>query len=263
MKAGLLFFLCVFSIGSHAVIKRHDVPAENYLLNDAPEYLIDLPHEGHGVLINEQWVITVAHTIFYDYRGKELKIGLNHYQIENVFIHPEFKKPSKSLLTGDLAPLMSFLKARSDIALIKLSSPVSSVQPVSLYKNTNELGKVITVFGKGATGDGLKGEVLETKSSKQLNQFQNIVDGVQANWLTFKFDKPPNVLALEGMHGSGDSGGPSIIYQENKPFLVGLSSWQFAYGDISDFEAGLYDTTAYQVRVSSYVNWIMEIMHHE
>lgn len=263
LKAAFFLLLCLFSTGGLAVVKRHDVPPENYILHEAPGYLIDMPHEGHGVLIDQQWIVTVAHTIFYDYVGKQLKIGSNLYPIEKVYIHPEFEEPNESLLKGDLAPLMNFLKARSDIALIKLSGPVCDVKPISLYAGTKEQGKVITVFGKGAMGDGLNGEDLETKSLQSLNTFQNIVETVEPNWLAFKFDKPPNGLPLEGMHGSGDSGGASVIDQDGTPFLVGLSSWQLAYGDISAFRGGLYGTTAYQVRISSYRNWIMRILNSE
>ena len=62
------------------------------------------------------------------------------------------------------------------------------------------------------------------------------------------------------MHGSGDSGGASIIYQDGELSLVGLSSWQFAIGDVSAFKGGLYGTTAYQTRISSYYNWIKGVV---
>jgi hypothetical protein len=263
LKIWFFLFLYIFSFGSHAVVKRHDVPNENYVLSEAPEYLVDMPDEGHGVLIKPQWIVTVAHTIFSDYTGTNLKIDSNLYKIEKVFIHPDFKKPSKSLLKGDLAPLMNFLKARSDIALIKLSNPVKCATPISLYTKANEQGKVITVFGKGATGDGITGEKLETKPLHHLNQFKNIIENTETNWLTFKFDEPPTGLPLEGIHASGDSGGASIINEQGVTYLVGLSSWQLAYGDISDFEGGLYGTVGYQVRISSYIGWISEILNGE
>lgn len=256
----LLLFLSLFSTGSNAVVKRHDIPAENYTLKKLPEYLIDMPHEGHGVLINSQWIVTVAHVIFYDYVGKSLKVGSNTYEIENVHIHTDYTEPNQKLFKGDLAPLMSFLKSRSDIALIKLTSPVSDIKPINIYADISEKGKTITVFGKGATGNGLTGENLDTKSLREANQFQNIVESTEDNWLTFKFDEPANALLLEGMHGSGDSGGASVIFQGGVPFLVGLSSWQFGRGDISSFKGGLYGTTAYQVRISSYHDWIMSVL---
>lgn len=263
MKAFFFIFLFVFSISCLAVVKRHDIPPENYVSKEAPNFLVDMPHEGHGALINPRWVVTVAHTIFYNYIGKSLRVGSNTYQIEKVYIHPEFEKPSESLLKGNLAPLMSFFKARSDIALIKLTSPVSDVLPITLYTNTKEQGKTVAVFGRGATGNGLIGEESETKSLKQLNHFQNIIENAETNWLTFRFDKAPNGLPLEGMHASGDSGGASVIYQGGIPFLVGLSSWQLAHGDISDFKGGLYGTTAYQVRISNYSKWIKDVLASE
>ena len=260
MKVLFLLSIFCFSTYSNAVVKRHDVPPENYVLEKMPEYLIDMPHEGHGVLINSQWVLTVAHTIFYDYVGKDLIIGSKSYEIESVHIHPDYSEPKKVLLKGDLAPLMTFFKSRSDIALIKLSSKVTSVTPIKIYKGKSEKGKTITVYGKGATGTGLIGEDIDTKSLRVINQFQNVVEHAEGNWLAFKFDKPESALPLEGMHGSGDSGGASVVIQQGIPFLVGLSSWQLGHGDIATFKGGLYGTTAYQVRVSTYYDWIAAIL---
>lgn len=260
MKILFLLFFFFFAISSNAVVKRHDIPPENYVLEKAPEYLINMPYEGHGVLIKSQWIITVAHTIFYDYVGKGLLIGSKTYEIESVHIHPDYTQPNKYLLKGDLAPLMSFFKSRSDIALIKLTSTVSDVEPIKIYSGKSEKDKTITVYGGGATGNGLTGEDPDTKSLRVMNQFQNIIENVEGNWLAFKFDEPSNALPLEGMHGSGDSGGASVIFQEGVPCLVGLSSWQLGHGDISTFKGGLYGTTAYHVRVSNYYDWILGVL---
>lgn len=263
MKICLLLLLCFYSLATNAVVKRHDIAPENYVLDVTPEYLIDMPYEGHGVLIKSQWILTVAHTIFYDYVGKNLAIGSKTYEIESVHVHPGYSIADQELLKGDLTPLMNFLKSRSDIALIKLTSAVPHIRPINIYTGKDEKGKIITVYGKGATGNGLTGEDTETKSLRTTNQFQNIVESSSGNWLTFKFDTPANALALEGMHGSGDSGGASVIFQKNTPFLVGLSSWQLAHGDISTFKGGLYGAIGYQVRVSSYLDWISNVLNSE
>lgn len=257
MKLLLIGLFLFIAFNTRAVVKRHDIPPENYVVENRPEYLIDMPHEGHGVLIDSQWILTVAHTIFYDYVGKKLRIKAKYYEIESVHIHPEYIVPNEKLLKGDLAPLMKFLKSRSDIALIKLTSKVGDVAPIKIYKGFKEKAKTITVYGKGAMGNGLNGEDLDTKSLGIMNRFQNVVESAESKWLTFTFDKPSNALPLEGMHGSGDSGGASIIFQEGVAYLVGLSSWQMAYGDLSKFRGGLYGTTAYQVRVSHYQYWIL------
>lgn len=93
-----------------------------------------------------------------------------------------------------------------------------------------------------------------------MHKFQNVIESAEGNWLAFTFNPPAEALSLEGMHGSGDSGGASVIFQEGSPFLVGLSSWQLGHGDISTFKGGLYGTTAYQVRVSNYQDWILKVL---
>ncbi|MDP5188467.1 hypothetical protein ORJ03_00960 [Rheinheimera baltica] len=143
---------------------------------------------------------------------------------------------------------------------MKLTLPVSDVEPINMYTGENEVGEIITVYGRGATGNGLTGEAPDTKSLRVMNQFQNIVQSAEGSWIVFTFDKPENALALEGMHGSGDSGGASVIFKEGSSFLVGLSSWQLGHGDISTFKGGLYGATAYQVRVSNYYDWISSVL---
>lgn len=260
MKFLCFVFFFLFSISSNAVVKRHDVPSEHYILEKPPEYLIDMPHEGHGVLIHSQWVLTVAHTIFYDYAGKYIEIGSKTYQIERVHKHSEYIEAKKSLFIGDAEPLMDFLKARSDIALIKLTSPVHSLKPIKIYMYNDEKGKQITVFGRGATGNGLIGERAETKSLRELNHFHNVIENAEGNWLSYKFDDSKTGLPLEGIHASGDSGGASVIFHNDVPYLVGLSSWQVWSGDLAFFKGGLYGTTAYQVRISSYNDWILGVL---
>ncbi|WP_100916034.1 S1 family peptidase [Pseudoalteromonas spongiae] len=260
MKVLSILSIIFFSTCSNAVVKRHDVPAKNYLLAEAPEYLIDMPHEGHGVLINPQWILTVAHTIFYDYSGKKIKVGSKNIEIEKVYIHPSYIEADKTLFKGDAAPLMNFLMSRSDIALVKLSTPVKDLKPIEIYSNSDELGKEITVYGRGATGNGKTGENSETKPLRELNYFKNIVEATDDKWLSFKFDEAQKALPLEGIHGSGDSGGPSVIFDNGIPYLVGLSSWQIWQGDLALFKGGLYGTTAYQVRVSNYRDWIVSVV---
>jgi hypothetical protein len=262
MKFWYLFFAVSLLLpnSSNAVVKRHDMPAEKYVVENAPEFLIDMPHEGHGVLIASQWIVTAAHVIFYDYTGKSIKIAGESYTIESVTKHPDYIEPDESLFKGDAARLMTFFTSRSDIALIKLSSPVSGIAPVKIYQENNEVGQIVTVFGRGATGNGLIGEDLSTKPLRKMHSFHNKIDGAKGNWLTYKFDSPPNSLPLEGMHGSGDSGGPSVIFLDGEPYLAGLSSWQYWQGDLSKFKGGLYGATGYQVRLSVYKDWILGVL---
>ncbi len=146
--------------------------------------------------------------------------------------------------------------------MIKLSTPVfSHITAIEIYPSNDEVGQTVTVFGRGATGNGQSGEMIATKKTPIMRSFNNIIEQSNKQWLSYRFNSAPNALVLEGIHGSGDSGGAAIVYQYKRPLLIGLSSWQFYQGDLSQFKAGLYGTTAYQVRLSHYRTWIFKIIN--
>ena len=57
-----IFMSTVLTAESFAVIKRHDVEDKQYRLETAPDFLINMPHEGHGVLIAPHWINTTIRT---------------------------------------------------------------------------------------------------------------------------------------------------------------------------------------------------------
>jgi len=252
----LLLVCLLLPTDSNGIVIRHDQPAQAYIVSTIPDYLIDMPHEGHGVLFHPQWIVTVAHEIFYDYTGKTINISGKNHIIEKVVLHPKYQKIPKFLFKGKSLPLMAFNKNNHDIALIKLSKPVANIEPIKLYNQSDELTKKITIYGKGATGNGKAGQVLETKKDKIPRFCTNKISNVKDQWISYRFDDSTSGLPLEGMHGSGDSGGPSVIHIDNNAFLVGLSAWQFIDGEMGQLTEGLYGTIAYQVRISYYVRWI-------
>ena len=88
-KIILLITLLIFSQSSYSIVKRHDISPEQYNVKVPPGYLIDMPHEGHGVLIAPNWIVTVSHVIFYDYTGKSITIGNKVYKIPSLnFFEP-------------------------------------------------------------------------------------------------------------------------------------------------------------------------------
>lgn len=259
MKRIILFtILASLALPCFSIVTKHDVNKDKYLAKSFPEFLIDMPGEGHGVLIKPNWIVTVAHLIFSDYTGKEIVIHGKKFTIEKVIIHHNAKKPNRSLFEGDAKPLMDFMKTTSDVALIKLTEDVSHVQPIALYSDSDELGKEIVAYGRGSTGDGKQGSIFETKRQKVLRTMTNRVDLVEVNWISITLDDNKNALELEGIDGSGDSGGPLIIEKNGKQYLAGLFSWDYVEGDLKSFKHGLYGGKSYQVRISNYINWLNE-----
>lgn len=254
-------FLILLSSHSMAIVKRHDIEGKLYeVKNNPPQYLIDMPGEGHAILISERWLLTVGHVIFGDYRGMDFDVSGVKNKISDVIFHPGYIQPPADFDYTNIDKLKTLLSTRDDIALIKLAYPIKHLTPIALYPKKDEQGKLVEVFGKGATGDGKVGMIFDTKHQRKLRFCQNIIIGSDNKWLSYQFNSGDSALPLEGIHGSGDSGGASVIYENKIPYLAGLSSWQWQ-GDKFEFSPMLYGTTAYQVRISSYTKWINSIIN--
>jgi tetratricopeptide (TPR) repeat protein len=256
----MIAFLSYSSV-SYAVVKRHDVNGKLYEVNQIPAYIVDMPGDGHGVLIDSKWVVTAAHTTSLYDRGSILRIGNKDYEIDKVVVHPGHRSSPSYLHHGDAKPLIDFQTGDKDIALLKLTTNVSGVKPIQLYRGTKEQGKIITGYGKGATGNGLIGAQMETRGSGVMNQFNNVITLATDKWLFYQFDNSADALPLEGMSGSGDSGGPAIIIENDIPYLAGLHSWHTYEGDMSDYKAALYGQSGVMVRISGYQDWIQREMN--
>jgi hypothetical protein len=254
----LLSFVWLNSVSVNAVVIRHDISKEKYIVTEGLEALVNMPYDGHGLLIAPEWIVTVGHLIFQDYQGKELEVGGKKYTIDHVIFHDGYSRPPKGIFSGYSGPSQNYLRTNHDIALIKLSKPVVGVKPISLYGSNNEVGAIVTLIGKGNTGDGLTGQQAKTKGT--LRKAENKITVAENQWLSYRFDRGEQALPLEGIQGDGDSGGPVLIEQDGKVYLAGLASWDVYDGDISEFQGGLYGMSASVVRISYYISWINDVM---
>lgn len=269
MTRFLLLVLLAASSTASAIVIRDDVDDSKYRV-PASEFpaLVDMPGEGHGVLIAPQWVITAAHAVTWQHEIKEVVLNGISRNVERLVIHSGYKKPSDELIhqaitTGDATLLMVLLASSDDIALVKLTQPVTDVAPAVIYKNSDELGQIIKIVGKGATGTGATGHGPKGPNRTELRRAFNKITSAHDRWFCYVFDKPPSALTLEGMAGNGDSGGPALIQVKGQWLLAGLTSWDARYerarvlqGDFTAFRPGLYGQISCNVRLSHYIEWI-------
>lgn len=271
MTRCFLLALLAISSSASAVVIRSDVADARYQV-PAPAFpaLADMPGEGHGVLIAPQWVVTAAHAAPMQGMEANVTIGGVARRIERVILHPDYTKlpdaiVNKALESGNAAAIHAFLATSDDIALVRLASPVADAAPVPLYRGNGEVGRTVWILGKGATGNGIDGLPPHGSHRTTLRHASNAITGADDRYLWYRFDPPPAALSLEGMLGSGDSGGPVLIEDDGTTQLAGLASWiRGAPGQGADPEralvGGLYGQVVYNVRISRYIGWIESVI---
>jgi len=277
MKWGLAFYLWAVSTAVGAVVIRAGVDDAKYRVPASTfPALVDMPGEGHGVLIAPQWVVTAAHAAPMQMQGMEdeVSVGGVARRVKRVITYPGYKKLPDQLIkevlaSGDLSKVYAFLASSNDIALIELVSPVTDVTPVPLYRGDKEAGMTVQLVGKGATGNGTEGQDPHSSHRTVLRRAFNVIAGADARYVWYRFDPPPSALPLEGITGSGDSGGPLFIGNGSSMQLVGLASWsQYPPGHPfwkkwapgRPFVEGLYEEIVYAVRISNYIPWIRSVI---
>lgn len=273
MKWNIALCLWAISTAVGAVVIRADVDDAKYRIPaSAFPALADMPGEGHGVLIAPQWVVTAAHAAPMQMEGMDddVSIGGVARKVKRVILHPGYKKVpdqliKEALASGDLSKVHAFLDSSDDIALIELASPVTDITPVRLYRGNKEVGTTAELIGKGATGNGVKGQDPQSPHRTVLRHAFNVIVGDDARYVWYRFDAPPSALPLEGITGSGDSGGPLLIGDGSSRQLVGLASWSKYPKDHPflrtwtpdrPFVEGLDGEIVNAVRISSYIPWI-------
>lgn len=257
------------------IIIRPDVPDTAYVVPDsafAP--LADLPMEAHGVLIDERWVVTVGHATRmmttmpdHDY----VVVGGLRREVADVVLYPGFVEEYRvfddairrfvdGTLTGDAAPFVEIAASVHDMALLRLSEPVEDVTPVALYRNADEEGRIVEIYGKGATGNGRIGQYEDSPHRGVLRRAQNRITSADGHWLIYRFDCDAKALPLEGASGSGDSGGPLLIRQDGEWKLAGLTAQGRWEGDLADYRAGVCGQNFAASRISWFAGWIDSVM---
>ena len=262
----LLIFLLAASSPASAIVIRHDVDDAKYRVA-ADEYpaLVDMPGEGHGSLVAPQWAVTAAHTLPQHTELKQVVINGLPREVERVVIHPGYRTLPQTLIdqataSGEAMLIVVFLAASDDIALIKLSKPVTDVAPVASYRGGDEAGQVIKLIGKGATGTGDIGHDPGGPNRTELRRAFNKASSAYDRWLCYVFDAPPSALPLEGVLRNGDSGGPALLQSSDQWLLAGLGSWKVVQGNVLTARPGRYGQVACNVRMSHYADWMDGVM---
>lgn len=227
---------------AQSIVIRHDVDDKHYhaTQQDFPALVTLYKVGAHGTLVAPQWVVTAAHTVFCLEPGDIVKVGDEFAEVAARYAHKDYQ-----------------LDDDNDIALLKLSTPVTSVQPAKFYRNSDETGRQIWFIGAGATGNGQAGQLVSYKQNNgQLRKAQNTIASVSDNEIHFVFNQGAAALPLEGVSGNGDSGGPAYTIENNSYYLFGISS----RADSWFKQIGEYGVKEVYSRVSFHAPWLDAVM---
>ncbi len=181
------------------------------------------PFNGSGILISDRWVLTAGHVAI-GKTGGTFTIGGTAHTIQSTVTHPGYRFPNNF----------------SDLALLQLTTPVSTVTPavmLGLASSQDLLGREAAWVGFGLGGNGLTG----AQSPLDHRAFTNVIDvfgpayGLTGTAFISDFDRPdgstnatgssPTATRLEGNVSGGDSGGGVFITVGGIKYLVGVTSF--------------------------------------
>lgn len=258
-RPGLALLLLALALPAAAIVIRHDRADAGYVVDPARYPQFFHLHERNqrkvclATLIAPRWAITAGHCVE-DTPLRDtllagdhyaLKVAGRTYLVEQLVLHPDYS--NGKLLQG------------VDLALLRLDRDVDGVAPVLLQRHDDELDLIVTLVGWGSTGTGVTGR---RHNDGKFRRAENRIDGV-GEWLEFHFDDPrlpeSRALALEGVPGLGDSGGPALLELETGPVLVGIAVGELARGD-DEPRQGLYGATGIYERISRHAAWIDAVL---
>lgn len=222
---------------------------------------------GSGTLIAPGWVLTAAHVVTGS-GGAPLSLASISVSINGesrgvtaIAIHPGW--------TG------SNFTAGTDLALVQLTAPVTSVTPAARLSGAVPLGSELVLTGYGAFGFGSIGLIDPPGTLRAVtNTFDAPASSVYPSWSSslalMDFDAPAtsvfnrfgstDATAMEGSPATGDSGGGSFVLMGGSWLLAGVHSFTFTTGAGAAAPFG-YGTGAADVLIGgAHAAWIDSVI---
>lgn len=210
---------------------------------------------GHGTaaLISPEWLITAAHVLdgavdeVRFYTGASIYGGYDSMRyVDAYYLHPDYA-------SGQTA-------VGVDLALVRLSAPITDLTPATLYSGMDERGTLMSMVGYGTPGNEKTGLGEHDWIKRAGNNIASNFGGDASYWAKIESQhwiapflyQRTDVQPLEWLATYGDSGGPWFAEIDGEMQLVGISTaWCGQLGYFGD---------AVALRTSLYTDWIYETM---
>lgn len=189
---------------------------------------------GMGVWINEKWILTAAHVAAGVKPGDSIGDD-GDLVVEEVSVHPDWHSQM------------------IDLGLIKVASSPADIEVVPVCESGDQNGATVVFVGAGDIGTGDSGPI---GADGKLRMARNKAVLANEAHLVFEFDAPnsPGAVALEGISGPGDSGGPAYLESEDGFCIVAVSSGQDS--EPTGGKEGRFGVIEFYTRVDVRKPWI-------
>ena len=189
---------------------------------------VALPGGGEAVLIAPGWLLTTARRAQALPKDARVRIGEDTYRVKSIRVHPAFAGGSAN-----------------DIALVQLRSGVpEEIEPLRLYRGTEEGGKAVVIVAHGVGGT-IGGAAKSTDAVAR--GAINTIDRLGERVFGIRIKPGEEASDLQGALTAAETGAPAIVETTQGLFVVGIATG--IDGEWEDF-----------ARVSAYVPWIEAAM---
>lgn len=248
------------AVPAGAIIIRHDTGYDEYFAREAdfPAVFRLAARNGNATciatLIHPSWAITAAHCLQETPLQEHLDTG-RPYTVE---IAGQSVEVVDAVVHERYLPGAMHGGADVDLALLRMDRALGIPRPVPLYRQSDELGRDMTFLGWGFHAVGSGGRFM---NDGRFRRARNTVTHA-GDRLQFRFDDPvmadSEALPLEGLPGTGDSGGPALLFHEGRWHLAGVAVGELARQteDGTDLRQGLYGAVVLYERLSRHREWI-------
>ncbi len=190
---------------------------------------------GSGTVVGGQYLLTAAHVVD---RAAQLSFQIDGktYDAQRWTIHPRWNG--------------SNFNSGFDLAVVRLTEPVSGAPAVQLQHRPREMGKIVTIVGYGQGGTGDTGASTASGAKLAGQNRIELFTGGRDRLMQSTFHAPGDgALPLEFLPAPGDSGGGVFIGTK----LAGIVSFLAAADGTPDASFG---DTAQFVRISQQLDLI-------